>query len=348
MELRNKYLNSLTSLRFLAIVGIVLFHIKYTMSPFFSADNFADLPTFSVAFFFALSGFVLTYRYDNKIQLRLKDFYIKRVLGIYPLHLLVLLIWCLFYFPPGWDRVTVFLSGIANTTLTQALFPRLEFILGYNAVAWFLSDLMIFYLLFPLIRDVKISVLIFSAVILFLITTNLLQLNGPINQFYPNFNYFSPIIRVADFCAGILAAYLFKKWAFLRYATFLELVFIFFAIAPVCYNIFKIPHGFGQVYMLITVPVFIYIFAHEEGSLSRFLANQKILVFLGEVSFSLYLWHHMIMRYMGEHLSSLLPPVLAILSAIVVSIVISIISFLCFEKPVRNLTSKYLKVEVIT
>src|SRR5438105_244554 len=81
----------LTSLRFLAAIWVVFFHL-ITRSEHFplwlrGMTCFGQPP---VTFFFALSGFIITYSYSNKHQYLLdsRKFWVARLARIYPLYLL--------------------------------------------------------------------------------------------------------------------------------------------------------------------------------------------------------------------------------------------------------------------
>jgi len=77
-------LQSLTALRFVFALGIVLFHLKFVLPTFYAWRYFDKLEA-GVQMFFVLSGFVLYYNYGRLSRLRLKEFYIRRFARIYPL-----------------------------------------------------------------------------------------------------------------------------------------------------------------------------------------------------------------------------------------------------------------------
>ncbi|WP_392535583.1 acyltransferase family protein [Nostoc sp. C117] len=330
----NKSINpihSLTSLRFFSAIAIVFFHIKSTMPIFFSGSYLENLKV-GVEFFFVLSGFILGYNYNQSAKLSLKEFYIKRFARIYPLHLLTFIIWCFLFFS-SWGNETQekLVSGFANITLTQAFFPGLLFSLGYNAVSWSLSNEVFFYTLFPLIRRVKFSIIIVFIVITYLLLLHLFNLQEIVNNYFPNFNHFSPFVRISDFCCGIITAQFYQQNTRLKYANFLEVFMISLVIFQVNTVVIPISPDFMQIYYSLIFSLLILIFAHEQGAISKYIANQKFLIFLGEASFSLYMWHHIVLHYCGENFSPQTPKLLAISSAVLISILISMISFKYFE-----------------
>ena len=91
-------INTLTSLRFFFALAVFAHHVIANVNRFINLpeniSRILDEGFIGVGFFFILSGFVLTYSYQNKIltnTVSKKDFYIARFARIYPMHLLTLL-----------------------------------------------------------------------------------------------------------------------------------------------------------------------------------------------------------------------------------------------------------------
>ena len=92
----SKYYEKLESLRGLAALAIVLFH-----SPFYKLGKPNDFVANSSLFvdcFFILSGFVMTNAYLEKIAdgFKFRDYFLLRLGRIYPLHLVLLLVWAIY------------------------------------------------------------------------------------------------------------------------------------------------------------------------------------------------------------------------------------------------------------
>jgi peptidoglycan/LPS O-acetylase OafA/YrhL len=330
-------INSLTSIRSLAAMGIVLFHIKYTMPRFFAHSCFDTFQLCFVALFFVQSGFVLSYRHSDQKKLDPKEFYLRRYSRIYPLHVLTFIVWC-FLFLSSWGLTMneEILIGIANLTLTQTLFPGLKFSLGYNAVSWFLADIAFCYILFPLLRNFKAAFSLVSLVVIYLSIQIIFHLDQPINDFFPNFNFFFPLVHISEFCVGILAAHFFRIQKKLKFATFWEFLIVVPIIAALSFAVLNYSLPVMQLYYLFIIPLFTYIFACEQGAISNYMANQKALIFLGNASFSIYMWHHLIMFFLGNTLSIQTPPLLAVTGAIFIALTTATMSYKYFELPVRE------------
>lgn len=106
-------LRSLTTFRFIAALMVFLFHQNL-----FSGYQ---LGSAGVSFFFILSGFILTYNYQDKLGEHsgntIRAFYVARLARIYPVHLLTFLISfplvVLTFHPNGLYMIKLaFMSGI--------------------------------------------------------------------------------------------------------------------------------------------------------------------------------------------------------------------------------------------
>lgn len=114
--------------------------------------------------------------------------------------------------------------------------------------------------------------------------------------------YIFPPSRLADFAAGILVyrAYKHLKSISNAVATGLQ---IFSVSLLALFFLFK--GGISQaarydIYYLAPMCLLILSFAWQNGALSQLISG-RVLVFLGEASFALYLIHQLVIRY-GEHI----------------------------------------------
>ncbi len=145
-------LRPLTSLRFFAAAAVLLAHTYPYRNPHEPA-GFVQLSN-GVTFFFVLSGFILTITYSSALRrptlYGIWNFYIARIVRIWPVHLLTLAA----VLPFCW---TDLLSGnhgdpIVNLAATVALIQT--FVMDakdrvMNAPSWSLSAEFFFYLCFP-------------------------------------------------------------------------------------------------------------------------------------------------------------------------------------------------------
>ena len=200
---------SLQSLRFIFAVMIFLHHFTIDGEGLFYAGGPAG-----VSFFMILSGFVMSVGYGEKVQKSsfiYKTFLYKRLIRVYPLHLL-----CLFG--------VIFLSFsslsllecvklLPNLMLLQSWIPLSSYYFSGNGVSWCLSCMLFFYIIFPfLIRGFQkctnttlwmlgLAIIIIYSFILYVLP------NGGTHPLL----YISPLFRVIDFILGILLYKLYCK-----------------------------------------------------------------------------------------------------------------------------------------
>jgi peptidoglycan/LPS O-acetylase OafA/YrhL len=129
----------LTSLRGLAAIGVAGFHFFYSM---LQTAQFAR-GYLGVDLFFLLSGFILFHVYHADLSPR--AFFAARIARTWPLHLFVLLLLL-----PAFGRSEAFSATalLCNLTMTQAVCGVSS---SWNGVSWSLSAEWFAYLLFPLL-----------------------------------------------------------------------------------------------------------------------------------------------------------------------------------------------------
>lgn len=288
-------IRSLTALRFLGALAILLSHVRFTIPALAEAAQFDKL-FFGVELFFELSGFVLALRYRAGVGDQ-GLFLVRRLVRILPLHLVTALTWMALFGVPAAGALAV----ISNLTLTQAFMPGYDFSMSLNPVSWSLSAELFFYLVFPFVlrpmRAVAAMILIGG----FTLAWTLAGIDA--EGVFPALFFFMPPLRLFEFCCGILAGHLFLSVRERRCgpgtATSLELLsVVLLAVAVQATGL--LPDQFGQIAAAPAFALLIGVLAREEGLISRALAGNSWLVALGGASFSLYIWHHMAFTLVGR------------------------------------------------
>lgn len=194
-------INSLQSLRGIFALVIFLHHFPVNGKGLFEAGG-----SMGVEFFLLLSGFVMCAGYENKVDsdnLRFDKFFLKRVIRVYPLHLLCLV---------GFIVLNIMhlnfkglLVLVPNWALLQSWIPIQTVYFSGNAVSWCLSDLMFFYAVFPAI--IKLLHLHRHNFYITLGVLTVIYLTGisfiPESLWHPLI-YISPLFRLFDFVLGIV------------------------------------------------------------------------------------------------------------------------------------------------
>lgn len=288
----------------------------------------------AVAVFFVLSGFLisrlLVKNQTGDLRCDLKTFYIRRALRIFPIYYLTLIILSSFgmlsdapWFFSYTYNIKSFLSEPTNTGIR---------------VAWSLCVEEQFYLLFPLLllvtnekwRIKMICVLIFLSVMTGLIC----------NQLIPEKDFYCLLPVVGQYLLwGALAALLEMKIAEKNVnSTKLFWSGGLLSIATFCLNLF-IPDAWIYCMLPYGVAFAMVIFAiwraKPEGLFLIF--NNKIAVYLGQIAYGLYLFHALVTF---ELMPRLFGPEYFYIKGLIGTLVLAILSWHLFEKPINQLKDK--------
>lgn len=333
-------LDSLTGLRFLASMLVVLYHASVTLVP--EMFRLVSMGQTGVTFFFILSGFVLAW--SMKPNTPKAQFYWRRFARVWPLHALTTA--AAFVLILATQREQSVPQLIASLLLVQSWHADPSWVYAYNGVSWSLSCEAFFYAVFPFLalwlsrfgarQLLRLCVLVFVAAALL----------SALLAFFPAFDWGSllytfPAYRASEFMVGVCLAVAFRKgWkpkfgvgvgaaAATGSVLLLEVVAanVAWHIAPALASTLCIP-GFA---LLISA------FANRDRSGGRrTFASSPAMVRLGEWSFALYLVHELVLRTALE-----LGPVTlaerAVFAAvgIAVSIPIAGALFTLFERPIE-------------
>lgn len=344
-------INTLTSLRFFFALMVFGAH-SYVIDSAFNTHAFKE-GFVGVSFFFILSGFIIAYNYQKKMEERKvskRQFWVARIARIYPLHLLTLAGLALvgnLEAPMGWWE-----GGkhfIAAAFLLHPFVPKMDYFFYFNSPSWSLGCEQLFYFVFPFLallfykRQRLIAVVLACAVIVPVLMSLTDQVN--IRAYW----YVNPLARFPDFLAGMLLFQVYegcrsKKLSFTT-ASLLEVgalcIFLLFYIASEDW----VPKVYRySCYYWIPVSLLLLIFSLQKGFISRILSN-KYLVIGGEISYSFYLIHLwtlfaylQLTQIYDLHLSIYLgiPLILA------ATIGLSLLSYYYFENPAKHWVKRIL------
>jgi peptidoglycan/LPS O-acetylase OafA/YrhL len=306
-QTRRPPIDSLTSLRGLAALWVVVYHFQLDivtmlpsasfLSPFFSQGHFA------VPIFFILSGYVLTHNYMESIGARISfsglfRFWGRRLLRIYPLHLATLLAVLLMVLAARSLGLTITESGysrrdfVLNLLLVHTWVPH--FRLNWNYPSWSISSEWFAYLFFPLaclvfIRIHRLSMLAGLALLFYSVSIGLM-LAGDRLPFAEMTAVVGPFLLGCIFARAITLGYV-PRFD-LRIGTWLLLL-----------TLVLIPSLAAQqalaIAMMTTGAALVFALAAAGEGCSRFWLWKPLIV-LGEVSYSLYLVHTIVQKLVNE------------------------------------------------
>ncbi len=298
--------------------------------------NYRDISAFDaggdcgVAFFFQLSGFVLSMGYGQSISdrtFRFSSFMNRRLLKVFPLHLLSLLIFLVIFQPDINHRLFL------NILLLQSWIPNDSYYFSYNGVSWFLSCILFCYLIFPFSYRHANKRSLIVVTIFYLVAYAVIPYNM-INELL----YVSPLLRFVDFFLGIMLYKSYCDKARLSHATITEVLLVMLLIiALTVYPYTDEKFRNAPLYWLILLPL-IYVFTLQRGFLSLCL-QYKPLQWLGMLSMPIFMLHPIVFRTMFHFFPSI-PSVLMLIVCFIVTISISWITNQLFISKIENCFSK--------
>ncbi|ERI94323.1 acyltransferase [Clostridiales bacterium oral taxon 876 str. F0540] len=357
----------LTSLRFFAIFLVFLSHLGFIRAvPAYRYifDNIFDEGYLGVTFFFMLSGFVISYNYLRKFKIinskYNKNFILKRIAHIYPLHFITFFISLPLYIKDVLvNPIKNMIIALLNLLLLQSLVPKMSVYFSFNSVSWNLSVFMLLYLVTPiLLNSINRFLDNYSYRLLPIVMIVIYFIAFIVIYFYKDSSanhwlfYISPFFRIIDYTIGLLlgSLFIFIKDVRLKSLAFSLLepaVLILFIIVFVYHKNIHQTYRYGVYYMPI-MAIIIFVFAFQRGFISKLLST-SILVALGNISFSFYMIHQLIIKYFSVTFSHLKIPLdintmsLFIILTFLLSIFCSILSYKYFEGPLRNKMLKFVK-----
>lgn len=342
-------IQTLTSLRFFFALMVFGAHC-YVLSPFFDAHFFKE-GFVGVSFFFVLSGFIIAYNYQDKLEKRQipkRTFWVARIARIYPLHWLTLLFAAVLgytAFTGMGDWTKHFLSSL---TLTHAYIPRIDYFFSFNSPSWSLCCEQLFYLCFPfLVPLAKNGRRLFAVFGIMAVLTVIGMYLTP-EESIKGYWYVNPFARFSDFIVGMLLFRLYrmlkeKPIGFLQ-GSLIEVgaVALFFAFYFYAADIPKVYRY--SCYYWLPVSAVLLSFSLQPGMLSRILSH-RILVIGGEISYSFYLIHlFVLLTYAGWQKTASVHIAWQIAVPVLFCIVIllSLLSYYQFEKPMNKYVKRLL------
>ncbi len=346
--------DALTGLRFLAAASIVLWHSQADY--FFGPAAFAPfLLSGTVTLFFALSGFVLTLSTQDGTPWGV--FMLRRIARIWPAHAAGLVLWgalfndtLSFVLTPPHDAEFAW-----NLGLLQAWSPARLVYWSYNAPSWSLSVELFLYACFPaclwLLRRAPGAAAAACVALLAIILFGSGMVAPGLDPVWVG--YINPVVNLPAFVLGIAAGLAHRHLAVPRLtqaqATALELLALAAALGmnallsspgdpaqPAFY--YRIQSGPALAYVLL-----IFTLARTRGLVAAFLAH-PIMVWLGEVSYALYLVHQLVFRWHALHLG-MLPFGLWWQYALLLAISLGLAAFIhhAIERPVQGFVRSALR-----
>jgi peptidoglycan/LPS O-acetylase OafA/YrhL len=359
-----KYRPEIDGLRAIAVFAVILYHANFVLFgyPLFQGGFIG------VDIFFVISGYLITSIILKEVlktnQFSFTHFYERRVRRILPVLLFIMMISSVVgYFillPAKYSDFSrslissIFFSSNFYFWITNGRYGEESELLKPLAHLWSLSVEEQFYILFPILILIIIKFYKkYFFVIFFLIFLISLFFSAILSKISILANFYLLPSRVFELIFGSILSYLkFKnnknnlQFFPLLHKIFPSLGIILIFYSLLCLDLNKIFHpSFVTLVPIVGVSLIIW-FAKKECLVTKILSN-KIFVFFGLISYSLYLWHYPIFAYL-RYIEVFNNSIQIKLLSLLLTIIISLISFSLIEKPFRNKNIISLKTLIIS
>lgn len=247
--------------------------------------------------FFMLSGFSLFINYANNdlhAIKQIKVFYIKRAIGIIPMYYIAASIY-VFFIEKGSFRETLLLLPIEALGL-QSTFSSL-FGYSHNGGTWFISCIIICYLVYPFFQEIVKQIGIKAKIYLIVLYGGILLYSPIVVSLSGIANIYSnPFFRLLEFFIGVLLASvrfelsenkMVNRIIFNWGGVLIEsIIFIIGVSIAVKHNI-----GIGNymLYSWIGLPIFALLLMGLSGVENKMLEESKLLKYFSSISYAFFL-----------------------------------------------------------
>lgn len=338
-----KYRQDIDGLRALAIISVIVFH----MFPEILPGGFIGVDIFFIISGYLIGATVLN-DYDNKKFSFLK-FYQKRLIRIIPLLVVVLAtISILGYFLLTPAEFKSLGRHLAAASVFGSNFQLLKEINYFAAAAdtkpllhlWSLGIEEQFYLALPFLlmffgrkKERSFYLILATIIVSFLYCCYLLRINQGASFFRPESRFWELLIGVAY--SRFEGIYSKKEIKIKKYFGIVG-----FLLCLVGIVFFKGNGLFPGVNALVpTIGALLIIISGNDGLVNKTLFSNAIIVFVGKISYSLYLWHWPFLSITHLFYPEKVP-FKATLVAIFVAFLFSIFTYFFVEKPLKHLNDK--------
>ena len=341
--LKNIYKPEIDGLRALAVIGVIFYHSELLPGGFLGVD-----------IFFVISGYLITsiiYKeYLKEKKFSFTNFYQKRIRRLLPALFFVILISSIVaynFLLPSFFKEYVY-SIIFSFFFSSNIYFHYEGqSYGANILSikpflhtWSLAIEEQFYLIFPLFFII-IAKFYFKNISLIIILVALISIifSISIGNSHPSFNFYMLPSRAWELLAGSVLAILHAKkrgiykkdsisWKLFSKVGFILIIysFIFFKGAgslPIYYSAFPV----------IGCCLIIH-YNNKKDLVIRFLSS-RLMVGIGLISYSLYLWHHPILSF-DKILNISNENILIKACLVILSIFLAVLTYFFVEKPFRK------------
>jgi len=333
----------LDGLRGIAALSVVTFHfMEWAYSDY--SQNFIGHGFLAVDFFFCLSGFVIAYAYDNRIgKMGVLEFFKSRIIRLHPLviagsvlGLLAFLVDPFGGHPELYSTGKIILAFFCSVLLIPlpVIADRGFNLFSFNAPAWslfweYVANIVYAFVLYKINRGYLLLLTILSAVAICMVCYR----SGNLMGGWSGPTFWDGSARISySFLAGLLiyrSDWIIKnKLGFIGVAILLFLAFIM----PFSkWNWLSEP--------LVVLFYFPLLIALGAGAALK-PGLKKVCIFLGNISYPLYMTHYAVLwmfgNYYGSHKPGTMQLALIITAALILLVATAYLIMIVYDIPVRK------------
>lgn len=353
------HFKGLNGIRAIAAVGVMLAHILGDLGQFGleKLPNSLNIASLGVTMFFTLSGFLITYLLlkekgaSENNQINITNFYVRRVLRIWPLYFLYVFL-CLFtywYFSIDFESKMLFFYFFLLANVPLIIEQTLPFI-GH---LWSVAVEEQFYLFWPWFSKINTKKILSYTIFL---TISLILLKDISYILNSKFAIKLPLITITTtrfYCMliGCIAAILFVQKSIWierltnKYIAIGAWLILFLAII----NKFQISSALidHEIISIVTVIVILTQITEKNKIVNL---DNKVLDFFGKISYGIYVYHPILIflsiQFLGKFQNDIFINYLIVLSLIfTLTICLSYVSFYFFENRFIKMKDKFSSVK---
>lgn len=344
-------INSLNGIRGFAILLVLLSHASNAQVNLHSNLNFSGTGLYGVFLFFTLSAFLLTRQFleyapkGDQIKPFIAHYLTRRFLRIYPLFTASLLLYYLL------DKFGVVIYNITEIDLIKTIF-----LLDGKGIFWTIPVEFQYYFLLPIVSLLLLSagnaILVVIAISLFVAAWGLLFPQANVKHLIPYLPIFvlgSGAAFISNKIGGVKHKHILNGFNFFAASSFLA----FFILTPYYFNYIFSQHvgrtEFHEQFLMFSILscTLVLSVVHSNGLIKK-LMESRFLVFWGNVSFSAYLLHMIVLKFV-KLLAIPAPAQWLLFISITASV--SFLFFKYFEMPlskIHNIKSLYERIITAT
>ena len=348
------YRPEIDGLRAIAVGAVILYHAQITIF----GSQFSKGGFIGVDIFFVISGYLITSIILKELvttgSFSFKHFYERRIRRILPALLFVMLVSLPFawmYLLPSnlidFSKSILFSLGFSSNFYfhySGQVYGATDGLLKPFLHTWSLSVEEQFYILFPIVLLITFKFirkyLIYVLIIGFIISLGLAEWTS---RNYPSASFYFLHARMWELIAGSILAYFEIIKGHRSKNQLLNLILPTIGLLLIGYSIIffddNIFHpSFYTLFPIIGVCLIIW-FSNKDELITKILST-KLFVGVGLISYSLYLWHYPIFAF-ARTTHVFKDNFIKELSAGLIILFLSILTYYLFERPARNKKNKF-------